>query len=57
MSNPQHFGETVNERICLTSTHRERERERERERAREAGTDGGTEGRHKTLRTEKNKTF
>ena len=38
MRYPQHFGETVNERICLTSTHRERERERERES--ERGGDG-----------------
>ena len=42
MRYPQLFSETVNERICLTSTERERERERERE----VGTDGGTEGKN-----------
>ena len=42
MRYPQLFSETVNERICLTSTEIEREREREKE----VGTDGGTEGKN-----------
>ena len=46
MRYPQLFSETVNERICLTSTEIEREKEREREREKEVGTDGGTEGKN-----------
>ena len=54
MRYPQLFSETVNERICLTSTEIEKERERERER----GGNGWRYWRkkHKTLITEKNKT-